>query len=476
MASVWRAHDPVLDREVAVKRLHAALIDDKEFADRFDREARMIAGVSHPNVVRLLDRGHDDDGPYLVLELVEGETLKQRVQRDGPMPEADAAALCAQIARGLAVAHEQGIVHRDIKSQNVLLSADGVAKLTDFGIARLQENADMELTRTGMLVGSADYLSPEQAAGDMLDTRSDIYSLGVVLFEALTNTLPYSAESVVAVAMKHVAEPFPDPRDRGPGISEHLANCVLRATAKKPEDRFADAAAFAEALEGAPVAAPRSPDADTHTMELPAAASVSDAPGKRGFARLAVGLFAVVVAVGALLYLVGVNPFDRGGSGGAEAAAPAPLIAELAADLDPEGDRTEGRSTVTNAIDGDEETSWSTERYTSAGFGSLKTKVGLSVTFAGLVVADAMEISTPLPGALFEVRASESGPVLASGTMPRSGRFALESHPATSEYQVWITRLVEDPERGSSQRPFSAAIGQVAFVGVANPSGDGSVE
>jgi len=476
MASVWRAHDPVLDREVAVKRLHAGLTEDDELADRFDREARLVASLSHPNIVRLLDRGHDAEGPYLVLELVDGENLKTRVRRDGALPPSEAVTICAQIGRGLAAAHDSGIVHRDIKGQNVLLSRDGAAKLTDFGIARMAETIGTELTRTGMLVGSADYLSPEQAAGEQLDQRSDIYSLGVVFFEALTGSVPFGAENVVAIAMKHISEPFPDPRERVPGTSDHLAQCVLKATAKNPEDRFATAREFAEALEGAPLPAPAE-RADSATLEIPVqpptVAAGSHRRGRR-LGRLAVGLGALALAaVGGLIALNVDLPGGDEGSGSAVAATP--LFATGADDLDPPpGDGVESPTLLANAIDGDASTAWYTENYNTAAFGNLKERVGLAVNFDAPIVATQLTVSSPTPGASFEVMRASDSALLASGRLPTSGEFALAEHEPTDGYEIWITSLIDDPESSSARR-FRAGIGEVAFAGTANPPGDGSV-
>ena len=219
MASVWRATDTVLGRDVAVKRLHAGLLADEEHAERFRREALLVARLSHPNLVHLLDRGEDDHGPYLVMELVEGENLKTRVRREGALPPAEAARICAQVGRALAYAQAQGVVHRDIKAQNVLVTGDGAVKLTDFGIARsIESDGQGGLTRTDMLVGSADYLSPEQADGRPVDARTDVYSLGIVLYECLTGELPFRGDAFVAVAMKHCSEPLPDPRSVNPAV------------------------------------------------------------------------------------------------------------------------------------------------------------------------------------------------------------------------------------------------------------------
>ena len=469
MASVWRAHDRVLDREVAVKRLHQALTDDAELADRFDREARVVAGLSHPNIVRLLDRGHDDDGPYLVLELVEGENLKARVRRDGALPPAEAAEICAQVARGLAAAHDSGIVHRDIKAQNVLLSPEGVAKLTDFGIARLAETIGTELTRTGMLVGSADYLSPEQAAGEPVDARSDIYSLGVVLYEALTGSAPFAAENVVAIAMKHISEPFPDPREREPRVGEHLAHCVLRATAKEPEHRFDDARAFADALGGAEVV--EAPLADsTETREIPL--TPRPRAGRGALVRRVGAGLAAVVLVGGGAFAIANLDVDLGGEG--TRAQEVPLTPAEVSDLDPEGDGTERAALVADATDGDPSTSWYTENYGTAEFGNLKERVGLTVRFGAPTVASEVTISSPTPGARIEIVSPTSPTPLAQGVLTPSGTLSLADHPATDRYEVWITRLIDDPESTSSRR-FRAGLGEVVFTGVANTSPDGSV-
>ena len=242
MASVWRATDTVLGRDVAVKRLHAGLLADEEHAERFRREALLVARLSHPNLVHLLDRGEDAQGPYLVMELVEGENLKTRVRREGALEPAEAARICAQVGRALAYAQAQGVVHRDIKAQNVLLTGDGAVKLADFGIARsIDSDGQPGITRTDMLIGSADYLSPEQADGRPVDARTDVYSLGIVLYECLTGELPFRGDGFVAVAMKHCSEPMPDPRRANPAVPDWLAAVTMQASAKDPAHRYPDA-------------------------------------------------------------------------------------------------------------------------------------------------------------------------------------------------------------------------------------------
>ena len=208
MSSVFRAHDRLLDRKVALKVLHQQYTDDAEYVERFRHEARAVAALSHPNIVTVIDRGEHDGRQFIVFEYVEGENLKQLIQRRGPAPVATALELAMQISRGLSFAHQQGLVHRDVKPQNVLLNGDGQAKVTDFGIAR---SLDVQhgMTQTGTVLGTSDYIAPEQAQGQRVDEHTDVYSLGVVLYELLTSEVPFPGENFVAVAMRHINEPPP---------------------------------------------------------------------------------------------------------------------------------------------------------------------------------------------------------------------------------------------------------------------------
>ena len=200
MSSVFRARDTVLERQVAIKVLHEHFARDPEYVERFRREARAIAQLSHPNIVTVIDRGEFEGRQYIVFEHVPGETLKDVILREGALPVARALALTHQVARALALAHEAGIVHRDVKPQNVLLGEEAAAKVTDFGIARALD-VDEGLTETGTMLGTSDYISPEQASGEPVDERSDQYSLGAVLYELLTGEVPYPGQSSMAVAM-----------------------------------------------------------------------------------------------------------------------------------------------------------------------------------------------------------------------------------------------------------------------------------
>ena len=208
MSTVYRAFDTTLERRVAVKLMHREIASDSDQLERFRREARSVAQLSHPHIVGVIDAGEEDGRPYIVFEYVEGETLKERIRRMGRLPIDEAIAYAIEIARALGAAHARAIVHRDIKPQNVLVDEEGSAKVTDFGIARSLEEEG--LTADGRVLGTTDYVSPEQALGHDVDGQSDIYSLGVVLYEMLTGDVPFHGENQVSVAMKHVREDLPD--------------------------------------------------------------------------------------------------------------------------------------------------------------------------------------------------------------------------------------------------------------------------
>ena len=249
MAEVSLAHDEVLDRDVALKVLRSQYAGDEEFYERFRREATSAAGLSHPNIVQVYDRGETPDGTcYIAMEYVSGGTLKERLDERGPMEPQRALAVAGQVAEALWAAHERGVIHRDIKPQNILITDMGHLKVTDFGIARAASAAT--ISATNAVFGTAGYLSPEQALGEPATPRSDLYSLGIVLYELLTGFVPYRADNPVAVCMKHVTEPLTPPHRLDPTIPEPVDALVVKMLAKDPADRPADASEVLDDIEG----------------------------------------------------------------------------------------------------------------------------------------------------------------------------------------------------------------------------------
>jgi eukaryotic-like serine/threonine-protein kinase len=248
MADVFLAHDNILDRDVALKVMSTRYASDEEFVERFKREAQSAAALSHPNIVSIFDRGSSEDGTYYIaMEYLPGGTLKDRIMRKGALPARTAAAVALQIAEALRCAHERGVVHRDIKPHNILITESGDVKVTDFGIARAASSSTM--TRTGSILGTAHYISPEQAMGEPVGPASDLYSLGVVLYEMLTGELPYDADTPLGIAMKHVNGHLRPPKAIDPSIPAGINAVTCRLLAKDPEDRYASDAELIEDLE-----------------------------------------------------------------------------------------------------------------------------------------------------------------------------------------------------------------------------------
>ena len=251
MATVYKAYQPSVDRYVAIKVLPSQLAESREFATRFQQEARIIAKLEHPHILPVFDYGESDGVAYFVMRYMDAGTLKEKMIEGRPLPLQEIDRLFTQLANALSYAHSKGIVHRDLKPANILIDSHGNVFLTDFGIAKLLESASPRLTQTDAIMGTPAYISPEQAQGQTVDQRSDIYSLGIILYEMVTGSVPFTAETPLAVLFKHISDPLPPPSLVKPDIRPSIEQVLLKALAKDPRDRFATAAEFVAAWERA---------------------------------------------------------------------------------------------------------------------------------------------------------------------------------------------------------------------------------
>jgi serine/threonine protein kinase len=443
MSTVYRAHDQLLERKVALKVLHPHYADDEEYVERFRREARAVAKLSHPHIVTVIDRGEDDGQQYIVFEYVDGENLKQLLQRTGPLPTRRAIELAVEIADALAFAHENGLVHRDVKPQNVLLTPDGDVKVTDFGIARSLE-VEHGMTQTGAVLGTSNYLSPEQAGGKPTTPSTDVYSLGVVVYELLTGEVPFPGENFVAIAMKHINDPPPDLLEQRPDVPLRLAAAVERAMEKDPARRFATMDLFAAELRQC-LGDLDEPDAE-RTFIAQSPVLRKSRPHRARAARSRVPLYAVLALV-AIAAIVG-GILALGGSKGkthasASAGGTALALRGIGAD-DPAGDG-EHDSEAPNATDHNPKTFWQTSSY-HFGDGSLgKPGVGVVLDAGRAVVLKSVTVSSDTPGYTARIRVGKlpTGP-FADDSSPQhigsSTGFTLEGKTGRY-YEVWVTNL-----------------------------------
>ena len=494
MSAVWLARDDVLDRDVAVKMLHTRRLESAEAVERFEREARTLASLAHPSIVTVIDRGDDHGRPFIVFEYVRGRDLRERIADEGRLPLLDVLAIGEQIADALAYAHARGVIHRDVKPHNILLTPDGQPKLTDFGIARVLEQPG--LTLEGRVLGTGDYLAPEQAAGDQLDARADIYALGILLYHALCGDVPFHAESYVETARLHAQAPIPRVRDLRPDAPERLDAIVARALAKRPDDRYADAGELRDDLHALTLElrdhaaddeeldrTPREPIAPIRPIvaaPAPRLVPVGDLPSipsapRRGLRIASIALLILVLGSGAGLaaYLVSIRDSSGGGVSASQptvgpttqlvgtsstttATALEPIKLLSATSYDPEGDDSESQYLAPRAIDSDPVTFWRTETYKSsvndlAG----KSGVGLVLDAGQAVTASAMRVSTPTPGWQARVYATRAAAIprdltgwtSVSPVFTMSGathRVTMHGPPARY-FLLWITKLTGTP-------------------------------
>ncbi len=461
MSTVYLAVDEVLDRRVAIKIMHREISDQEDQLERFRREARAVASLSHPNLVAVIDAGDDGGHPYIVFEYVPGETLKKRIDTEGRLGLDEATAYAIEIGRGLAAAHAARLIHRDVKPQNVLIDAEGRAKITDFGIARSLEAHG--LTATGRVLGTTDYVSPEQAMGKEVDARTDVYSLGILLYEMLTGDVPFVAETQVGVAMKHVNENVPDVQKKRPETSAALAAALERAVAKDPDDRYPDMNHFLadleQALEVEVVRAGHATGEATTVLDsvprkrrkLPSRKSMSWAG-----ALLLIAAAAAAIAIAAL----------TGDEGPSQEAPPestsggTPIEATAIEAFDPApGDGVEHDEELSFATDGNKDgTAWTTETYDFAELSALKPGVGMVLDAGEPVTPTELVINTPETGWTVEVYGSDaSSPptTLRKWGEPLAGPITVEDDEQVIElnataanryFLIWITELAPAPD------------------------------
>jgi hypothetical protein len=415
MSTVYRAFDETLERQVAIKLMNREVGADSDQLERFRREARAVAQLNHPHVVGVIDAGEDEARPYIVFEYVEGETLKERIRRHGRLAISESIAYAVEIGRALGAAHARHIVHRDVKPQNVLIDEEGTAKVTDFGIARTLEEDG--LTADGRVLGTTDYVSPEQALGRHVTGQSDLYSLGVVLYEMLTGEVPFKGENQVAVAMKHVREALPDVQAKRPEVSAALAAVLDRATAKRVEDRYANDAELIADLED--VLAIETARAGSATGEVTAVLKTLPSKAQRRVPlrvrRPALTAVLVVVAL-AVIGGVGFWLATRAHHGtGALAQTPpraAPtqviLCQTCAYAFNPLGTTPQNPDEAGYAIDNDPADEWSTVDYYDKVL--LEQGVGIYVDAAPQTTASEIRILTDTPGWDAQFYASDTAP------------------------------------------------------------------
>ena len=477
MAAVWRAHDQVLARTVAVKILHGHLAADEAFRERFRREAIAAAKLAHPAIVSVYDTGTDGDAVFLVMELVDGSTLKDVIAENGALSPAETATIGEKVARGLAYAHARGLVHRDVKPANILIGDDGSVKVADFGIVKAEE-AGEDLTKTGMVLGTAAYVAPEQITAQLIDGRADQYALGCVLYEALAGRQPFKGDNAVATAAQRLDRPPLPVRQVRADVPRGLSAVLERALARDPADRFPSTGALADALAAfadadtdrtAALTVPLSSAVDTAAP--PSAGALADDPSfLRSEGRwlapvlalllVAGGLVGVALATGVLETTDGVRfNFGRGSEApdtdDGAAADVIPLVPVAVEDFDPLGDGGgENPDELPALLDADPASAWQTEGYDSPDLGGLKPGVGFTVALQAPARLERITLTTPTPGFDYEIRIPAVQGSATSGTGDAalqgwSVAATVDNAPATSVTEldgieadrvlVWIT-------------------------------------
>jgi serine/threonine-protein kinase len=486
MASVWVGDDVLLSRRVAVKTLHPELAVDDALRARFRREAIAAAKLGHPDIVATYDTGEDGDVSYIVMELVDGPTLRAALDQEGPMPVARALRIAREVAAALDHAHRHGVIHRDIKPANVLIPPEGPVKVTDFGIAKAAGASD--LTRTGTVVGTARYLAPEQVEGGVSDARTDIYAVGLLLYEMLVGRLPFGGDTEMAAAIARVTAAAPGVRSSRPDVPVEVDAVVARCLERDPEERYQHAAELAAALDaagsspGTPLASPLgaggptaprasvfaattgpTPVPGTHAPTAVESRPVVTDPGgprpdiqraaprRRRRTSLVPIVLLLVVIVGGVAFLVSRALDDGsdsgGGSNGGTGGAKATITA--ANDFDPFGnDHSEHHELVGDVFDGNDGTAWTTSQYANPTMD--KPGVGIYVQLSAPTRVSRVEVDTKESGWNGAIYVADSpGATLAAWGQPvaqqqgagPNARFTPQPQKTAKYVLLWITRL-----------------------------------
>jgi serine/threonine protein kinase len=499
MADVWQARDTVLERQVAVKILHPHLAADEHFVGRFRSEAVAAARLHHPSIVSIFDTCSDDGTEAIVMELVHGHTLREELDTHGPMDPHIVVDLGADLGAALEAAHRAGLVHRDVKPANILLCDDQRVMITDFGIAKIRDEADR--TQTGTMLGSVKYLSPEQVNGEPVDGRTDVYSLGVVLYEAATGQVPFIAESPAATALARLHTVPPRPRQLRPSIPLGLDEVIMKALQREPADRYETAQDFSAALLATRIAPlPMHVDPDITTVEpRPGGAATGSSPavtqadpatllitGDRALApdddgeidfgpsrsrrRWGTAIFALVlvaVALGVASYLI-----VRASSRSTPSATPTTTtpattsktsVKMTTKSFDPEGDNDEVEGQVSALVDGNPATSWHTEYYTNRTFGHApggpgKTGAGFTIALEKPAALQKLTLTSPTQDWSAQVYVSDKlGGTLAEWGTPVdtkaniNGDATFDLKTTNGKFvMVWITDLGSGPPAASA--------------------------
>jgi serine/threonine-protein kinase len=473
MAQVWEATDEVLARRVAVKVLFPHLAADESFVARFRREAVAAARLSHPSIVSIYDTCADDDCQAIVMELVEGSTLRELLDERKWLEPGQAVTILAEVADALETAHQGGVVHRDIKPANILLSPDGRVLVADFGIAK----AGGDLTTTNTTLGTAKYLAPEQVEGKPVDARSDVYALGVVLYETLCGRPPFAADTEAATALARLHQEPMRPRNVRAGVPKALEDVVLRAMARDPDDRYPSAAAFRAALLAAGRGAPAEPlsitparaaDGDaTVATQAPRVADHTPTGGPPAFVRTERGWLVptVVIVVVALALIIGgvlvaggggvpSLPGIGGGGNNSPTATNSITLADAVAFDPPPGDGSENDADARNVKDLDPATFWQTQGYNDPAI-KIKPGVGLYVTLAQATKLKTLKITSPTSGWAVQIYVADSpksdlaswgAPVAQNDNIsPGTVTLDLGGHQGAAVL-IWITNVGTSPD------------------------------